>query len=83
MWCRCRPKDFDSRIPETDKVSSVIADISAMVSCVLAATRCRAFPAFVINGKQSYGFTTLDALESQFPKSLFATSTATTTKGKK
>lgn len=37
------------------------------------------FPAFIINGKRSYGFTTLDAFEKLFPKSLFATSTATTT----
>lgn len=37
------------------------------------------FPAFVINGKQSYGFTTLDAFETLFPKNFFATSTASTT----
>lgn len=41
------------------------------------------FPAFVINGKRSYGFTTLDIFEKQFPKSLFATSTATSTASKK
>lgn len=37
------------------------------------------FPAFVINGKRSYGFTTLDAFETLFPKDFFATSTATST----
>lgn len=34
------------------------------------------FPAFVINGKRSYGFATLEEFEKLFPKSLFATSTA-------
>ena len=33
------------------------------------------FPAFVVNGKASYGFTTLEDFEKLFPKSLFATST--------
>ncbi|HRH24440.1 MAG TPA: hypothetical protein PK109_02540 [Candidatus Paceibacterota bacterium] len=33
------------------------------------------FPAFVIQGKPSYGFTSLEDLEKAFPKSLFATST--------
>jgi hypothetical protein len=37
------------------------------------------FPAFVINGKRSYGFDTLEDFETRFPKALFATSTATTT----
>jgi len=37
------------------------------------------FPAFVINGKRSYGFTTLDDFETLFPKNFFATSTASTT----
>lgn len=40
------------------------------------------FPAFVINGTPSYGFTSLDDFEKLFPKSLFATSTATTTSKK-
>lgn len=38
------------------------------------------FPAFVIQGKRTYGFSTLEELEKAFPKSLFATSTASTTK---
>ncbi len=37
------------------------------------------FPAFVINGKTSYGFKTLDEFEALFPKDFFATSTASTT----
>jgi hypothetical protein len=37
------------------------------------------FPAFVINGKTSYGFTTLDSFETLFPKDFFASSTASTT----
>jgi hypothetical protein len=37
------------------------------------------FPAFVINGKTSYGFTTLDTFEGLFPKDFFASSTASTT----
>lgn len=37
------------------------------------------FPAFVINGKRSYGFTKLDDFELLFPKDFFATSTATST----
>lgn len=36
------------------------------------------FPAFVIEGTRTYGFTNLDDFEKEFPKSLFATSTATT-----
>ncbi len=40
------------------------------------------FPAFVINGKQTYGFTVLDDFKKNFPPALFATSTATTTQKK-
>ncbi len=39
------------------------------------------FPAFVIDGKRSYGFSTLDEFRDQFPTDFFATSTATTTTG--
>ena len=41
------------------------------------------FPAFVINGKRTYGFTTLADFEKEFPKALFASSTASTTTSKK
>jgi hypothetical protein len=37
------------------------------------------FPAFVVNGTLSYGFTNLDDFEKLFPKNLFATSTASST----
>jgi hypothetical protein len=37
------------------------------------------FPAFIIDGKRSYGFTTLDDFEKLFPADFFASSTATTT----
>jgi hypothetical protein len=40
------------------------------------------FPAFVIGDKASYGFTSVDDLKALFPKSLFATSTATSTKAR-
>ncbi len=36
------------------------------------------FPAFVINGKQVYGFTSLDNFETNFPKGMFGTTTAAT-----
>lgn len=41
------------------------------------------FPAFVINGKRSYGFTNLEEFQKRFPKELFATTTATSTTSKK
>lgn len=37
------------------------------------------FPAFVINGKRVYGFTTPEEFNKNFPPGLFATSTASTT----
>jgi len=36
-------------------------------------------PAFIINGKHSYGFTSLADLEKQFPKGSLSSTTATTT----
>lgn len=36
----------------------------------------RSLPAFVVNGKQSYGFTSLADLEKEFPKGALATTTA-------
>lgn len=41
------------------------------------------FPAFVIDGKRSYGFSTLDEFKLSFPPDFFATTTATSTKKKK
>ncbi len=40
-------------------------------------------PAFVIQGKRYYSFTSLTNLKKDFPKNLFATSTATSTLSKK
>ena len=40
-------------------------------------------PAFIINGKQSYGFASLETLETQFPKGALATSTAAASTAKK
>lgn len=37
------------------------------------------FPAFVIDGKRTYGFDTIDAFKASFPKNFFATTTAATT----
>jgi hypothetical protein len=39
-------------------------------------------PAFLIGGKASYGFSTLEDLESRFPEGALATTTATTTSSK-
>ena len=47
--CRCRPNDFDSRIPLTLSVSSVIAVRSARVFCVLLATSRRARPTLTVS----------------------------------
>lgn len=41
------------------------------------------FPAFVIDGKRSYGFTTIDEFQTLFPKDFFASSTEATTTVKK
>ncbi|KND49766.1 MAG: hypothetical protein AB203_01610 [Parcubacteria bacterium C7867-008] len=41
------------------------------------------FPAFVIEGKRAYGFTTIDDFKSSFPKDFFATSTTATSTSKK
>lgn len=40
------------------------------------------FPAFVINGTRSYGFTNLDDFETLFPKDFFASSTTATSTSK-
>ncbi len=36
----------------------------------------QSFPAFVVNGKHSYGFTSLEDLEKQFPKGALSTTTS-------
>jgi len=54
-------------------------DLGALRTLIGVQKVDRNFPAFVINGKRSYGFTTLEDFEKRFPKSLFATSTASST----
>src|ERR687892_220528 len=51
--CRCLPNAFDSRMPETDSVSSVIADRSAMLLWVTAATSRRARPTRWVSQKKN------------------------------
>lgn len=58
-------------------------DLGALKTLIAVEKVSEEFPAFVINGKRSYGFTELEEFEKLFPKSLFATSTATTSKTKK
>lgn len=55
-------------------------DLGALKTFIAVTKVKNTFPAFVINGKHSYGFTSLDDLEKQFPKGALATSTATSTK---
>lgn len=55
-------------------------DLAALRTLISVLKVNEEFPAFVIQGKRTYGFTTLEELEKAFPKSLFASSTASTTK---
>ncbi len=57
-------------------------DLGALRTLVAVEKVKREFPAFVINGTRSYGFSDLEEFEKRFPKELFktASSTATTTK---
>lgn len=60
-------------------------DLGAL-STLIAVEKIKApFPAFVIDGKRTNGFTTVEEFEPKFPKRLFdmATSTATTTAKKR
>lgn len=54
-------------------------DLGALRTLVTVEKVDENFPAFVIEGKRSYGFTDLEEFEKLFPKALFATSTATAT----
>lgn len=58
-------------------------DLGALRTLIAVEKVDEEFPAFVINGKRSYGFTELEEFQKLFPKGLFATSTATTTKAKR
>ncbi len=55
-------------------------DLGALKTFIAVTKVKDTFPAFVINGKHYYGFTSLADLEKQFPKGALATTTATTTK---
>lgn len=55
-------------------------DLGALKTLVSVEKLKGPLPAFIINGKASYGFTDLTTLEKQFPKgAITATTTATTT----
>lgn len=50
-------------------------DLGALKTFILLHKVKPSLPAFIINGKQYYGFTSLDELEKQFPKGALSTST--------
>ncbi len=55
-------------------------DLGALKTLIAMEKIRSEFPAFVIEGKRSYGFTSLDVLEKEFPKgALVASTTASTT----
>ncbi|MDB5245418.1 MAG: hypothetical protein JWN90_523 [Parcubacteria group bacterium] len=54
-------------------------DLGALKTLIAVEKVDPKFPAFVIDGKRTYGFTTLDDFKLQFPKDFFATTTATST----
>lgn len=51
-------------------------DLGALETFIALNKVQNTLPAFVINGKKSYGFTTLEELKKQFPKGSLATTTA-------
>lgn len=58
-------------------------DIGALKTLIAIEKVQPQFPAFIIEGKRSYGFTSLDEFETLFPKTLFASTTPATSKVKK
>jgi hypothetical protein len=52
-------------------------DLGALQTFITITKVQRSLPAFVINGKQFYGFTSLADLEKQFPKGSLASTTST------
>lgn len=58
-------------------------DLGALKTLIAVEKVQPQFPAFVIDGKRSYGFSTIEDFKTRFPKSLFATSTASSTAAKK
>ncbi|HYD92865.1 MAG TPA: hypothetical protein VEB18_00165 [Candidatus Paceibacterota bacterium] len=53
-------------------------DLAALKTLIAVEKVDAQFPAFVIEDKQYYGFTTLEELEEQFPEELFESATSTT-----
>ena len=51
-------------------------DLGAMKTLIAVSKVENTLPAFIINGKTSYGFTSLDDLEKRFPKGALSTTTA-------
>lgn len=54
-------------------------DLGALQTFIAITKVQQSLPAFVINGKQYYGFTSLSDLEKQFPKGSLSSMTASTT----
>lgn len=52
-------------------------DLGALKTFIAVAKVKDTLPAFIINGKHYYGFTSLDDLEKQFPKGALSTTTPT------
>lgn len=52
-------------------------DLGALQTFIAINKVQRSLPAFIINGKHYYGFTSLEDLEKQFPRGALATSTPT------
>lgn len=52
-------------------------DLAALKTLIAVEKVDDKFPAFVIEGKKTYGFTTLEDLQKQFPKELFKTASTT------
>ncbi len=57
-------------------------DLGALKTLIAVEKVEERFPAFVIEGERSYGFTDVEEFQTLFPDELFATSTATTTRGR-
>lgn len=57
-------------------------DLGALKTLVAVEKVKPEFPAFIINGKQVYGFEDIEAFKLNFPKNFFATSTATSTRNR-
>lgn len=52
-------------------------DLGALKTLIAVTRIEKNLPAFIINGKRSYGFTSLEDLEKQFPKGSLSSTTAT------